>query len=42
MMFAICHPSISEEARTGLALRILCGFGIQEIADAFLSNKENH
>ena len=40
MMFAICHPSISTEARTGLALRILCGFGIQEIADAFLSNKE--
>lgn len=40
MMFAISHPSISAEAGTGLALRILCGFGIQEIADAFLSNKE--
>ena len=40
MMFAICHPSISAEARTGLSLRILCGFGIEEIADAFLSNKE--
>ena len=39
MMFAICHPSISEEAQIGLALRILCGFGIDEIADAFLSNK---
>ena len=40
MMFAICHPSISGEAQIGLSLRILCGFGIEEIADAFLSNKE--
>jgi RNA polymerase sigma factor (sigma-70 family) len=40
MLFAICHPSISTEAQIGLALRILCGFGIEEIANAFLSNKE--
>ena len=40
MMFAICHPSIPAEAQIGLSLRILCGFGIDEIADAFLSNKE--
>ena len=40
MMFAICHPSISAEAQIGLSLRFLCGFGIEEIADAFLSNKE--
>lgn len=40
MIFAICHPSISEAAQIGLALRILCGFGIDEISDAFLSNKE--
>lgn len=40
MMFAICQPAISTEAQIGLALRILCGFGIDEIADAFLSNKE--
>lgn len=40
MMFAVCHPSIPEEAQIGLALRILCGLGIDEIADAFLSNKE--
>jgi len=40
MMFAICHPSISPEAQIGLSLRILCGFGIQEIAEAFLTNKE--
>jgi RNA polymerase sigma factor (sigma-70 family) len=40
MMFAICNPSISQEAQIGLSLRILCGFGIEEIADAFLTNKE--
>ncbi|MHA4807478.1 RNA polymerase sigma factor [Flavitalea flava] len=40
MMFAICHPSITPEAQIGLSLRILCGFGIEEIADAFLTNKE--
>jgi RNA polymerase sigma factor (sigma-70 family) len=40
MLFAICTPVISVEAQVGLALRILCGFGIEEIADAFLTNKE--
>lgn len=40
MMFAICHPSIPPEARIGLSLRILCGFGIEEIAATFLTSKE--
>lgn len=40
MMFAICHPLISTEAQIGLSLSILCGFGVEEIADAFLDNKE--
>lgn len=40
MIFAICNPSIPVEAQIGLALRILCGFGIEEIANAFLTNKE--
>jgi RNA polymerase sigma-70 factor (ECF subfamily) len=40
MLFAICTPLIADEAQIGLALRILCGFGIDEIAEAFLSNKE--
>lgn len=40
MLFAICHPAIAVEAQIGLALRILCGFGIEEIANAFLTNKE--
>jgi len=40
MMFAICHPSIPQEAQIGLSLRILCGFGIEEVADAFLASKD--
>jgi RNA polymerase sigma-70 factor (ECF subfamily) len=40
MMFAVCHPAIPTEAQVGLALRILCGFGIEEIADAFITNKD--
>ena len=40
MMFAICDPCISAEAQVGLALNILCGFGAEEIAVAFLTNKE--
>lgn len=40
MMFAVCHPSISHESQICLSLRILCGFGIDEIASAFMTNKE--
>jgi RNA polymerase sigma-70 factor (ECF subfamily) len=40
MLFAICNPVIASEAQIGLALRILCGFGIDEIAEAFFTNKE--
>lgn len=40
MMFALCHPAIPAEAQIGLSLRILCGFGIGEIAAAFLTTKE--
>lgn len=40
MLFAVCNPVIASEAQIGLALRILCGFGIEEIAEAFLTNKE--
>ena len=40
MIFVVCHPSISAEAQISLALRVLCGFGIDEIAAAFLVNKE--
>lgn len=40
MLFAVCHPSLSASSQVALALRILCGFGIDEIANAFLTNKE--
>ncbi len=40
MLFAICHPAIPQESQVGMALRILCGFGIDEIASAFLTSKE--
>ena len=40
MLFALCHPSIPSESQIGLSLRILCGFGIEEIANAFLTSKE--
>lgn len=40
MIFAVCNPAIASEAQIGLALRVLCGFGIDEIAEAFLTNKE--
>jgi RNA polymerase sigma factor (sigma-70 family) len=40
MLFALCHPSISVESQVALALRILCGFGIEEIANAFLTNRD--
>ena len=40
MLFAVCTPVIGGEAQIGLALRILCGFGIDEIAEAFLTNKD--
>ncbi len=40
MMFAICQPLLTLSAQVALALRILCGFGIDEIAGAFLTNRE--
>jgi RNA polymerase sigma factor (sigma-70 family) len=40
MMFAISDPALSVESQVALILRILCGFGIDEIADAFLTNRE--
>jgi predicted RNA polymerase sigma factor len=40
MMFAVCNPVVPSEVQIALALNLLCGFGAQEIADAFLTNKE--
>jgi len=40
MIFAVCNPLIPADSQVALALNLLCGFGVQEIADAFLLNKE--
>jgi RNA polymerase sigma-70 factor (ECF subfamily) len=40
MMFVLCDNKLNKEAQICIALRILCGFSIEEIAKAFLSNKE--
>ena len=37
MIFSCCHPRLPEEAQVSLVLHILCGFGVSEIAAAFLS-----
>jgi RNA polymerase sigma-70 factor (ECF subfamily) len=41
MLLAVCHPSIPVEAQVSLALRVLCGFTIDEIAQALLTTKAN-
>ncbi len=40
MMFACCHPDISEENQITLILKILCGFSTAEIAKAFLTSED--
>jgi RNA polymerase sigma-70 factor (ECF subfamily) len=37
LIFACCHPVLTPDAQTALALKTLCGFGADEIAAAFLS-----
>jgi len=39
MMFVCCHPQIPTDAQVVLALKTLCGFGVAEIASAFLSTE---
>ena len=40
MIFAVCNPKNSTEAQICLALQVLCGFSIEEIANAFLAKPE--
>lgn len=39
LMFVCCHPQLSAEAQTALALRTLCGLSPTEIAAAFLTSE---
>src|SRR6476661_8071313 len=36
LIFTACHPLLSREARTALALRMICGLTTEEIGRAFL------
>jgi len=40
MMFACCHPSISQEGQISLMLKTLCGLSTHEIAKAFLTSED--
>ena len=40
MMFNCCHPAITEDSQITLILKVLCGFSISEIANAFFTSKE--
>lgn len=37
MMFACCHPALSRDAQVALTLKTVGGFGVDEIAAAFLA-----
>lgn len=37
LIFVCCHPQIPSDVQVALALKTLCGFGVTEIARAFLT-----
>lgn len=39
MIFACCHPALSRDARVALTLKTVGGFGVAEIARAFLESE---
>jgi len=39
MMFACCHPALSQEVQVALTLKTLCGLSTEEIAKAFLTQE---
>jgi RNA polymerase sigma-70 factor (ECF subfamily) len=39
MMFSCCDPALPEHTQVALILSILCGFGVAEIAAAFLTGR---
>lgn len=40
MIFAVCNPGNPAESQIALALQVLCGFSVEEIANAFLAKTE--
>jgi RNA polymerase sigma-70 factor (ECF subfamily) len=39
MMFSVCAPNLPEQAQLSLVLKLLCGFGVREIAAALLTTE---
>jgi RNA polymerase sigma factor (sigma-70 family) len=39
LMFVCCHPALPRPASVALTLKIVCGFGVEEIARAFLATE---
>ncbi len=39
LMFSCCHPALTDDGRTALILRLVCGFGTAEVACAFLADR---
>lgn len=40
MMFACCHPQVSDENQITFILKMLCGFSTSEIAKTFLTSED--
>jgi RNA polymerase sigma factor (sigma-70 family) len=40
LLLACCHPSLSDKSQVIITLHALCGFGLAEIANALMMNKE--
>ena len=40
LMFVACHPELAPDEQTMLTLKTVCGFGVKEIARAYLSTPE--
>lgn len=39
MIFLCCHPAVSKDSRVALTLKVAAGFGVGEIARAFLADE---
>lgn len=39
MMFLCCHPALTPPMRVGLTLKVVAGFGVDEVAAAFLVSR---
>jgi RNA polymerase sigma factor (sigma-70 family) len=39
LMFVCCHPNLPRAASIALTLKVVCGFGVAEIARAFLTSE---